>query len=419
MKVAIVCDWLTNIGGAERVLKSISEMYPEAPIYTSQYNPRKIKWFKDNEVRVGWLQNFPSSFRRFLGPLRQIYFNHLDLKEYDLIISVTGAEAKSIKKKGNTIHISYCHVPTQYYWGLYDSYVENPGFGVLDPIVRFFFKALVKPLRNADFKAAQRPDYFVTISTYASEQIKKYYKRESTIVFPPVAVENFYTRELSTSKNPEQNIIKTKKSQVQEKDNKKLKNVKSQINTVESMDATLKSHNREGYITTSRHVTWKRLDLAIKACMSLNLPLTIIGEGPETKKLKKLANGSKLIKFLPVMNQKSLKNHLESSKGFIFPSLEPFGIAPVEALASGCPVIAYGKGGALDYISDGKNGVLFEDQTVDSLCDALKRFEKLSFNEEKVRNSALPFSEECFKAKLDQVIKKALKEKHHETNKKQ
>ena len=417
MKVALVCDWLTNVGGAERVLKTISDMFPTAPIYTSQYNPKKIDWFKDRDVRVGWLQIFPCGFRRFLGPLRQGYFSHLNLKDYDLIISVTGAEAKSIKQ-GNAVHLCYCHVPTQYYWGMYDDYLKNPGFGFLDPLARFFLKILIKPLKSADYKAAKRPDEFITISTYSAEQIKKYYNRESTIIFPPVAVENFLKRELSTTKIPEQNEIKSKKNQGLKKEKNKIKTEKSQISSVESsVKASVKPSERYGFVTTSRHVTWKRLDLAIEACLSLNLPLTIIGEGPETKKLKKLAKKSRLIKFLPLMDQKSLKKYLESAEGFIFPSLEPFGIAPVEALAAGCPVIAYGKGGAVDYVIDGENGVLFGKQSVNSLRLALKKFKTLKFPEEKVKNSALPFSEKHFKAKLKQEILTALKEKkRHETN---
>ena len=418
LKVALVCDWLTNVGGAERVLKTLSDMFPTAPIYTSQYNPKKINWFENCDVRVGWLEIFPSSFRRFLGPLRQLYFNSLNLKDYDLIISVTGAEAKSIKKKGNVIHLCYCHIPTQYYWGMYDDYLKNPGFGIFDPLARVFLKVLIKPLKAADLKASSRPDKFITISTYSSEQIKKYYKRESTIVFPPVAVENFLKRELSTTKIPEQKEIKPEKSQAALKNNKTIKSKKSKNVKTEqteqkslSVGSVRNSSERYGFVTTSRHVTWKRLDLAIEACLALNLPLTIIGEGPETKKLKKLAKRSRLIKFLPLMDQKSLKKYLETAEGFIFPSLEPFGIAPVEALAAGCPVIAYGKGGAVDYVIDGENGVLFGKQSVNSLRLALKRFKTLKFPEEKVRNSALPFSEKYFKAKIKKIITQSVKEK--------
>ncbi|MBQ6130464.1 glycosyltransferase [Candidatus Saccharibacteria bacterium] len=373
MKVALVCDWLTNIGGAERVLKSLSDLFPSAPIYTSQYNPKKIDWFKDKNVQVGWLQIFPSSFRRLLGPLRQWYFSHLNLSEYDLIISVTGAEAKGIKK-GNARHVCYCHVPTQYYWGMKDDYLKNPGFGLLNPLARLGLKLLLPPLKSADFRAAQKPDEFITISTYSAGEIKKSYNRDATIIFPPVAVEKFSTSDFSTTK-------------------REIKTAKRQPNTPEKPE-------RRGYITTSRQVNWKRLDLAIEACLALKVPLTVIGEGPEHKKLKQLAKKSHLIKFVPLVSQDELVSYLTSAKGYIFPSLEPFGIAPVEALAAGCPVIAYGNGGALDYVIDGENGVLFGKQSVNSLRQALKRFESLSFDETTVKASALPFSETRFREKI-------------------
>ena len=402
MKVAIVCDWLVSVGGAERVLRSICDLFPSAPIYTSQYNERKINWFKDCDVRVGWLQVFPSSFRRFLGPLRQSYFNHLDLSSYDLIISVTGAEAKSVKK-GNALHLCYCHVPTQYYWGLKEDYLKNPGFGILNPIARLGLKTLLPRLKKADYVAAQRPDEFITISTYAQGQIKTAYGRESTIIFPPVAVEKFSTREFSTSRE----TTKTQKSQP---NNQNKQNNKTAQKSNNATSASVKSGERYGFVTTSRQVNWKRLDLAVKACIDLKLPLTVIGEGPEHKKLKKLARKSRNIKFVPLQDQKSLKNYLEHAEGYIFPSLEPFGIAPVEALACGCPVIAYGDGGAVDYVIDGENGVLFGKQSVNSLRQALKRFSTLKFDESKIRRSALPFSEKHFQDKLKTFITTKVKE---------
>jgi hypothetical protein len=178
------------VGGAEKVLLKIHKLYPEAPIYTSKYDPSGIDWFKDADVRTGWLQKFPTGMRRILGPFRQRYFSHLDLSEYDLVISVTGAEAKAVKVP-NGVHISYCHVPTQYYWQMYNDYVKNPGFGFLNAVARFFFRLMVRPLRRADLKAAQRPDYFVTISEYAKEMIKKYYGREAIVIHPPVEIEDF------------------------------------------------------------------------------------------------------------------------------------------------------------------------------------------------------------------------------------
>lgn len=365
MKVAIVCDWLTSVGGAEKVLLDFHKLFPDAPIYTSQYDKKGINWFNDADVRTGWLQKFPVRMRRILGPLRQWYFSHLNLSEYDLVISVTGAEAKAVKVK-NGIHISYCHAPTQYYWQKYEYYLKNPGFGFLNPLVRLFFRILVAPLRRADFKAAQRPDFYITISKYAKSAIKKSYGRNATIIHPPVDIDNF--------------VFKNNKT-------------------------------KDYFITTSRQVNWKRIDLAIKACMMTQRKLLIIGDGPEHKKLMKLAKDTKLIKFLPLMTKKRLAKYLADAKGYIFPSLEPFGIAPVEALAVGCPVIAYGEGGALDYIENKKNGILFKEQTAKSLAEAILKFDDIKFSRSKISKSANKFKTSRFDKEIKQFVKKC--EKNH------
>lgn len=364
-KVALVCDWLTNVGGAEKVLLALHELYPEAPIYTSKYDPKGIDWFSDAEVKTGWLQKFPTKMRRILGPLRQRYFSHLDLSGYDLVISVTGAEAKAVKVP-NGKHICYCHVPTQYYWQMYDTYLKNPGFGLLNPIVRLGFRILVVPLRWADLKAARRPDVFVTISEYAKEQIKKYYGREAIVIHPPVEVEDF-------------------------------------------MDKTSKKSVGNYYITTSRQVNWKRIDLAVKACLMTQRHLMVIGDGPEHKKLVKMAKGTKLVEFLPVMGKKKLAKYLAEAKGYLFPSLEPFGIAPVEALAAGCPVVAYGEGGARDYVKDGKNGIFFEEQTAKSLAEAILKFEKLKLKREKIPGSVENFAKKRFDKEIKELVNEELK----------
>ncbi|MBO7718068.1 glycosyltransferase [Candidatus Saccharibacteria bacterium] len=371
MRVALVCDWLTNFGGGEKVLLELHRMFPDAPIYTSQYDPNKLDWFHDADVRTGRLQKFPAKLRRFLGPFRQWYFSHLDLSEYDLVISVTGAEAKAVRVK-NGLYISYCHVPTQYYWQMYDDYIKNPGFGILNPLVRFFFRLMVIPLRRADLRAAKRPDYYITISEYAKEQIEKYYKREAVIIHPPVEIQDF----------------KLKKD-------------------VETTDY---------YITTSRQVNWKRIDLAVRACLMTQRKLVVIGDGPEHKKLVKLAKDSGLVEFLPTMDKKELVKYLTKAKGYLFPSLEPFGIAPVEALAAGCPVIAYGVGGARDYVKDGKNGVLFSEQSAKSLAEAILKFEMKKFNRKMVSKSVDSFGLQRFDSEVLAFIKKC--EKKYDKEKK-
>ena len=365
MKVALVCDWLTNVGGAEKVLLRLHQMYPEAPIYTSKYDKKGIDWFRDADVRTGWLQIFPSKLRRIMGALRQKWFAGLDLSEYDLVISVTGAEAKAVRVKPGARHICYCHVPTQYYWQMYDYYVENPGFGILNPIVRVFFKMMVKGLRKKDFEAAQGPDVIVTISKYAQDLMRKYYKREAVVVHPPVEVEAF--------------------SRGSDKRGKA-----GDVGTY--------------YITTSRQVNWKRIDIAVEACRKLGRELIVIGDGPEHNKLVKMSNGQGNIQFLATMGRDALAKYLQGAKGYLFPSMEPFGIAPVEALAAGCPVVAFGEGGALDYVLDKENGVIFSCQDAESMSEAILRFEKMKFDHNKVVKSAKKFGVERFDKEMEKII---------------
>lgn len=386
MKVALVCDWLTTPGGAEKVLLELHRMYPSAPIYTSQYRKKGINWFNDATVKTGWLNIFPASLRKFLGPLRQLYFSHLDLSSYDLVISVTGAEAKSIKTRkkprrqrtctartsSTAFHLCYCHVPTQYYWQMYDKYLEHPGFGLLDPLARLGIKLLVKPLRKADFRAARRPDQFVTISSYATEQIERYYDRVAEVVAPPVEVGKFS----QTHRRPK-----------------------------------LSTDFSTGYYVIScRQAPWKRVDLAIKACMKLKKPLLVIGDGAEHANLIKLAKDSPYIQFIPWINATELSAYLEYASAYIFPSMEPFGIAAVEALAAGCPVIAYAEGGSRDIVQPGKNGMLFDEQTVDSLVAAIKDFETQKFKRSVIKQTAQVFKAQNFQKGIKKLVATALSE---------
>ena len=461
LKVALVCDWLTVVGGAEQVLREIHHLFPSAPIYTSQYRPKGIDWFKDAEVKTGWINLFPAFLRRFIAPLRQSYFKHLDLTEYDLVISVSGCDAKYVKTRPGA-HFCYCHVPTQYYWGKTEEYQKDPGFGPLNFFIRPIFKLLLPRLRKKDLEAAGRPDHYITISEFAKAEIKKFYKREAEVIYPPVNTETF--SEVAKYKNITQGnyqIIQqhqNRKSQINKKLYQNIKNDKSQIEqkkyhhiksdisqieteiyqnikvdtrqceTVENSQAlNSKALNSDpcgcssGYfINFSRQVGWKRLDLAILACLKENQPLILIGDGPEHKE------------------------YLKNAKAFIFPSEEPFGIAPVEALAAGCPVIAYNQGGAKDYILDGKNGLFFEQQSVDSLAKSIKEFNQIysefenrtEKNKEKstaknqaphsslllpqeISETAEKFSNQHFKTQLEHYIKETLKKEGILFNKKQ
>lgn len=413
MKVALVCDWLTELGGAEKVLLAFHEMYEDAPIYTSQYRPRKAHWFKGMDVRTGWLQPFPAWSRRLIVPLRQHFFTHLDLSEYDLIISVTGADAKFIQPRGK--HICFCHVPTQYYWGKYHEYLKNPGFGPLNPLIRPIFRKIAPHLRQRDFLASQKPDQFITISQFAKQEIKAFYKREAKVISPPVnigvftqAVDNYNTKKgKSQMKKSHNKAIKSNKSQGKKSEQKfctKLENVEN----LSVLAKIIAKHPNGFYLNFSRQVNWKRLDLIIKVCKKLDLDLVLIGSGPENSRLKTLAKGFNKISFVKALPQSDLAVFASLAKAFIFPSEEPFGIAPVEALAAGCPVIAYKGGGALDFIQDGKNGLFFEAQTESSLAKALKKFDqgKVKLNTPvKISQSVKRFATQTFKKKFKQEVK--------------
>jgi len=367
-KVAIVTDWLTTYGGAEKVVKTLHEIFPEAPILTSQYSKKDIDWFDDCDVRTGWLNIFPAKLRKFLGPLRVIYFSNLKLGEFDVIISSCIAESKGIKTREDQLHISYLQgPPTQYYWGMYDDYVKNPGFGKLNGIVRFFFKLLVKPLRENDYQLSKRPDYIIANSTYSAKEVETYYHRQAAVVFPPVDVDKFRPS----------------------------------------------AKTSDFYISTSRQVNWKRLDLAVEAFQDLDAKLILVGGGAEHDKLVALAAGSANIEFVPTINDsKELAQLVSKAKAFIFPSLEPFGIAPIEALSAGIPVIAYKKGGVLDYVIENKNGVFFPEQTAESLKKAVLLFEKKRFNKKEVSATAKSFSKDNFKKTIEQFIREKVDEKN-------
>ena len=363
-KVVIVADWLTTYGGAEKVVKTISDILPDAPIYTSQYSEKQIDWFRGRDVRTGWVNIFPASLRKILSIPRAIYFSRLDLSDYDIIISITTAESKGVKTNENQLHISYLQgPPTQYFWGMYDKYVENPGFGVLNPIVRFFFKLLAKPMRKIDYKYAQRPDFLLANSTYSAREIEKYYDRPSEILFPPVDTKKFA---LNTEKD-------------------------------------------DFLISTSRQVNWKRLDLAVGAALETGEKLVLVGGGAEHEKLVKLAGGAKNIEFVPLIKDaEELSDLVGRAKAFVFPSLEPFGIAPIEALSAGTPVIAFNQGGSLDHIKDGQNGVFFDSQTVEGVIKGIKKFNKLKLNAEKISATAKKFDETQFKQEFERLLKEKI-----------
>jgi len=359
-KVAIVHDWLVG-GGAELVVEQLHKMYPDAPIYTSYCTD---EWRKrlDNKVVTGWLQ-YLGKIRKFIPLFRIWWFTRLKLDSYDLVISSSGAEAKGIRT--TALHVNYCHAPTHYYWSRYDEYMKHPGFGKFDWLARFGLKLLVSPLRKWDYKAAQRPDYIIANSTHIQAEVKKYYGRDATVIFPPVYFERF----------------------------QKPKN---------------KGLPRKGFVISGRQTPYKRFDLAIEACTKLNLPLKVIGDGPDNSRLRSLAGPS--VEFLGRAPDNELEQVFAGSEALIFPGLDDFGITPVEAMASGTPVIAYKAGGALDYVLDGQTGTYFTEQTIDSISQALRDFQNYDFDHAAIRKSVEKFTPEVFHEKMYAYIEKVIKE---------
>lgn len=357
-RVAIVHDWLVG-GGAELVVEQLHKLYPEAPIYTS-YTTREWRERLDGKVQTGWLQPL-GRIRKFIPILRILWFTHLKFDDYDLVISSSGAEAKGIKVPEGTIHINYCHAPTHYYWSRYDQYMKQPGFGAFDWLARIGLRLLVSPLRKWDFKAAQRPDHMIANSTHIQAEIRKYYDRESIVIFPPVYMERF-------GKPANQKLA------------------------------------RRGFLISGRQTPYKRFDLAVAACTKLDLPLTVIGDGPDNTRLRKLGGHS--VTFLGKVADEVLEQEFASAEALIFPGLDDFGITPVEAMASGTPVIAYKAGGALDYVLPGRSGEFFVRQTASSLGGALQDFKSARYSSAAIAVHAQKFSAETFRSHFQAYVTK-------------
>ena len=367
LKVAIVCDWLTGIGGAERVVYELHKMYPEAPIYTSQYDPGAINWFAEADIRTTWLQRLPKSLKKFLPLLRAYTFSRLDLSEYDLVISSSGAEAKSVHTGPNTVHVCYCHAPTHYYWSRHEEYLDKPGlpFG-LNWLGRLGLKLLVGSMKRWDRRMARRPDFMVANSNHTQAMVKRYYRRDAAVIHPPVDVDRF---RLPPGNPP----------------------------------------LRHGFVTAGRQTPYKRIDLAIAACNELKVPLVVIGDGPDHKRLEKMAERN--ITFLTNVSDFDLVEHFQTALGFVFPTnVEDFGVVAVEAMAAGTPVIAYNKGGPLDYVVPNKNGLFFEQQTVGNLRNVLETAMNKNWDYKAVAKQAQAFSVAKFHKNMQKYINQCLKE---------
>jgi glycosyltransferase involved in cell wall biosynthesis len=363
-KVVIVADWLTNMGGAENVVLALHDAFPDAPIYTSTYAPEKMPAFKNIDVRTTRLQTLPKPFRnlhKFFPMQRVRAFRDLDLSEFDIIISSSSAESKQVRKtRPGQVHICYCHTPIRYYWSHYNDYKRDPGFGKLNWLVRIAMPLLVPSLKRADYQAAQNVDVFVANSTEVQKRIKKYYDRQSIVIHPPVDVDRFEP-----------------------------------------------ARTREDYyVALGRQVPYKRIDLAVSAATELNIPLKVYGNGSEHQHLVQMAGPT--VEFFTDRfgdaSDAAVTQALNHAKGFIFPTEEDFGIVQVEALAAGAPVIALNRGGARDIVEDGVSGVLFRDQTTESVTNAIRQAQSQTFLPATLRRKARRFDKSLFITKIRKIV---------------
>jgi len=362
MKVAIVHDFLVQYGGAEKVLESLCEMFPKAPIYTLLYDKGRMgEKFKDREIRTSFLQKFPkilrNRYRRYLLPFMPTVPETFDLRDFDLVISSSGAWSKGIVTRLNTTHIAYLHSPMRFAWDYREKYFQDIG-KKLGICKRLFLTYL----RVWDYQATQRPDILIANSKYTRERIKKYYRRNSEIIYPP-AIDNL-------SKNVDEKKEKSEKY----------------------------------FLVVSRLSAYKKVDLVVKAFNKLELPLIVIGEGEQKKYLQKIAQ--KNVKILGWKSDEELQKYYRNARAFVFPAVDDFGITMAEAMSHGTPVVAIRKGGAKEIVQEGINGEFFDAQTVEVLADGVRRFmeNENKYDRKAVINSVYEFSRKKFKEKFWQVV---------------
>lgn len=359
MKVALVNDWLTSWGGEIKVLLALAEIYPDAPIYTSVFDQKKMSALANRDIRTSYLQKLPlaTKIHKMIPMLRPRAFEDLDLSQFDLVISSSHAEAKGVITKPNTLHICYCHTPTRYYWSDYNEYKARMEFGILNPLAKFMMPRAIHKLRQWDYLAAQRVDHFIANSHFVAKRIQKYYRRDAQVIYPPVDTDRHL------------------------------------------FDPTIE--REDYYFAMSRMIPYKKLDLLVEAANKAKVKLKVAGTGPDMKKLQKLAGPT--VEIVGFVSDEQKVSLMQKAKAFLFAAEEDFGIVPVEAMACGTPVIAYGSGGVTESVT-AETGILVAEQTVDAFVSELQQIDNRTFDYQAIRNHAEKFSIQRFQQEIKSYI---------------
>ncbi|QQE12577.1 glycosyltransferase [Planctomycetota bacterium] len=361
-KIGLANDWITTYGGSEKVLEAFSRIYPDAPLHTSLYNAKAIEHtgLANLDIRTSFLQKIPFAIRKYKAflPFMPFAIEQLDFDDYDIILSSSHAIAKGIITNANQLHICYMHTPIRYAWDLQQTYLKEAKLGYSPRGLAA--RLILHYIRNWDQLSANRPDHYIANSNYVARRIYKVYRREADVVYPPVDVDRF----------------------------------------VPSKD------RGDFYLVVTRLVPYKKVELIAKACIKAKRKLVIIGNGPEMKKLKMINHPD--IQLLGHQSDEVVNEHMQTCKAFIFAADEDFGIVPVEAQAAGAPVIAYGRGGCLETVVEGKTGCFFSEQNESTICDAIERFERIehTFDMHEIVAHAQQFSAKRFKEEIERFVEK-------------
>ncbi len=359
MKMAFIHDWLNGMRGGEKCLETLLEIFPKTPIFTLLYQQEKVsELIRQSPITSSWIGKLPfwrEKYRYYL-PLFPFAIKSFDLSSYEAILSISHCAAKAVRIPPKSLHICYCLTPMRYLWGFYEEYF---GKGPYHWLKHLGLQPLLSFLKKWDFETAKNVHHFIAISNYVAERIKKIYGRESRVIYPPVDTHKYFYDESETKENY--------------------------------------------FLIASALVPYKRIDIAIEAFNKLKQPLKIIGAGTELNRLK--AKAGPTIEFLGWQSDVKLREYYSKAKAFIFPSEEDFGITPLEAQACGTPVIAYGKGGALETIQDQKTGIFFNQQHEESLIEAIEKFNNISYDRRALRQNALRFRKEVFQEQFKSFLK--------------